>query len=90
MNEDNLIDARGKPCPVPVIELAAAVEASDTGEVVLLLADDPAARTDVAVWCRMKRHELVSVTETDGALQFEVRVGEIRRGRADSRPHPTQ
>lgn len=73
MNEPVVVDARGKACPVPVIELAGAVVAAREGEVVVLLADDPAARTDVAVWCRMKRHELLSVAEVDGALRFEVR-----------------
>lgn len=72
MSED-VVDARGKPCPVPVIELAAAIDDAAAGALVVLLADDPAARTDVAVWCRMKRHELVSVTEIDNALRFEVR-----------------
>lgn len=73
MSDQDVVDARGKPCPLPVIELATAVDAVDAGEIVVLLADDPAARTDVAVWCRMKRHELLSVTEADGALRFEVR-----------------
>jgi TusA-related sulfurtransferase len=73
MSDHDVVDARGKPCPVPVIELAAAVDEAQLGEVVVLLADDPAARTDVAVWCRMKRHDLLSVTEAEHGLRFEVR-----------------
>jgi tRNA 2-thiouridine synthesizing protein A len=39
---------------------------------VRLLADDPAARVDVPVWCRMKRHRLVSVSDEDAVAVFVV------------------
>lgn len=68
-----VVDARGKACPVPVIDLARAVEAVAPGEDVLLLADDPGARIDIPVWCRMKHHELVSVDEVETELRFTVR-----------------
>jgi tRNA 2-thiouridine synthesizing protein A len=53
-----VVDASGLACPLPVIELARAVERLAVGERVLLLATDPAARVDVPVWCRMQRHVL--------------------------------
>lgn len=67
-----VVDARGMPCPRPVIELAAAVKQVAVGAEVLLLADDPAADVDVPVWCRMQRQELVSQVEDDGVLRFVV------------------
>ena len=67
------VDARGLACPQPVIELAAAVEAVAPDGVVELWADDPAARVDVPVWCRMRRHQLLTVEEVDAALRFRVR-----------------
>ena len=72
-------DARGRPCPVPVIELAAAMRAAPIGGVVELLADDPAARVDVPVWCRMQRQLLVSQEQDGAVLKFVVeKVGEVR------------
>lgn len=68
-----LVDARGMPCPRPVIELADAVRRIDVGDEVRLLADDPAADVDVPVWCRMQRQVLVSQTANDGVLAFVVR-----------------
>jgi tRNA 2-thiouridine synthesizing protein A len=53
-----LVDARGLSCPMPVIELARAVERVAVGGRVRLLATDPAAQVDVPVWCRMQRHRL--------------------------------
>ena len=57
MTADRVVDATGRPCPVPVIELAKAVLAVEVGQVVEVLSDDPAARLDVPAWCRMKGHE---------------------------------
>ena len=68
-----VIDSLGKPCPTPVIDLARAVSELTDGDEVLLLADDPGAKVDVPVWCRMKRHELVAVDTEGGAYRFRVR-----------------
>ena len=68
-----IVDARGKRCPVPVIELAKAVPTVAVGDVVEVLADDPAARVDIPVWCRMKGQTLLSADEVGAELQFTVR-----------------
>lgn len=67
-----VVDARGKACPMPVIELSQAVEAAPVGARVRLLATDPAAKVDVPVWCRMQRQELRSATEAEGVWTFLV------------------
>lgn len=67
-----VVDARGLACPRPVIDLAAAIDRVAVGDLVELWADDPAARVDVPVWCRMRRHRLRGVDEVDGALRFRV------------------
>ena len=72
MQPEVTVDARGTRCPVPISELSRAVE-TPTGTVIELLADDPNARVDVPVWCRLKRHELIEVTETDGTWRFVLR-----------------
>jgi tRNA 2-thiouridine synthesizing protein A len=66
------VDARGLSCPMPVIELARAVDEHPVGTVVRLLATDPAAKVDVPVWCRMQRQGLQSAAETDGVWTFLV------------------
>ena len=55
------LDCLGRPCPVPVIELAKAIGSVEVGAVLTVLADDPAAAGDLAAWCRMRGHELVRV-----------------------------
>jgi len=66
------VDARGTRCPRPILELAQAIEAGADG-VVVLLADDPNARVDVPVWCRLRRHELLEAVEDEGGWRFTVR-----------------
>ncbi len=68
------VDARGMRCPRPVLELARAIEDGVAG-VIVLLADDPNARVDVPVWCRLKHHELLEAVEDGGGWRFTVRPG---------------
>ena len=67
------LDCLGKACPVPVIELAKAITTLEVGDVVVVAADDPGAKVDIPVWCRMKRHELLGVAEDGLVVRFSVR-----------------
>jgi cysteine desulfurase len=67
------VDALGKRCPVPVIELSKAIPLVEVGEVVEVLADDEAARIDIPVWCRMKGQEYVGAERRDRGTAFRVR-----------------
>ena len=51
------IDALGRKCPIPIIMLAEQIRDVPLGAVVAVLADDPAAYTDIPSWCTMKAHE---------------------------------
>jgi tRNA 2-thiouridine synthesizing protein A len=62
-------------CPLPIIELGKAADALAAGEEIVVRADDPAARADVAAWCRMRGHALVSAGTDDGGVStFVVRL----------------
>jgi tRNA 2-thiouridine synthesizing protein A len=60
------VDCLGLSCPIPVVRLAGAVAAVEVGAVVELLADDPGARVDVPVWCRLKDQELLGQHDREG------------------------
>jgi tRNA 2-thiouridine synthesizing protein A len=51
------IDALGRKCPIPIIMLAEQIRDVPLGAVVAVLADDPAAYTDIPSWCVMKAQE---------------------------------
>jgi len=57
------IDALGRKCPIPIIMLAEQIRDVPLGAVVAVLADDPAAYTDIPSWCTMKAHEFAGHEE---------------------------
>jgi tRNA 2-thiouridine synthesizing protein A len=57
------IDALGRKCPIPIIMLAEQIRDIPLGAVVAVLADDPAAYTDIPSWCAMKAQEFVHSIE---------------------------
>lgn len=70
---DLVVDAVGRRCPLPVIELARRIADVPVGGVVAVLADDPAARVDVPAWCRLKGHDYLGERPGDGAPAYLVR-----------------
>lgn len=55
VQEDVLVvDALGKRCPIPVIELAKVIGDVPVGGLVRVLSDDEAARLDIPAWCEMR------------------------------------
>jgi tRNA 2-thiouridine synthesizing protein A len=64
-----VLDCLGQRCPLPVIALARKIPSVEVGDIVRVIADDPAAGNDIKAWCRMKGHELVA----DQGHQFDVR-----------------
>jgi tRNA 2-thiouridine synthesizing protein A len=68
------IDCRGQVCPGPIIELARALPGVAVGELLAVVADDPAARHDVPAWCRMRSQEYVGEESADdGVPRYLVR-----------------
>ncbi len=59
---DLRIDALGKKCPIPIILLAQRIADVPIGRLVEVLADDPAAKSDLPAWCMLKSHEFVGAT----------------------------
>ncbi|MFC5179017.1 sulfurtransferase TusA family protein [Nocardioides taihuensis] len=68
------LDGRGLVCPQPVIELARHLADVPVGGVLAIVATDPAARVDVAAWCRMTGQEFLGEDPAaDGAPRYRVR-----------------
>ena len=68
------LDCRGQLCPMPVLALARAIGEVEVGDVVTVLATDPAAAVDIAAWCRMKEQEYLGAdVAEDGTPTYSVR-----------------
>lgn len=75
MSFDQEIDASGLLCPLPVLKARKRLRAMAPGQVLRLLATDPAAVVDVPHFCAEAGHELLD-SGSDGAAQVYL----IRRG----------
>lgn len=75
MDADAEIDARGLLCPLPVLKARKRLAGMAPGQVLRLLATDPAAVIDVPHFCAQGGHSLLSMTD-----QAEGRAFLIRRG----------
>jgi len=60
------LDCLGQRCPLPVIALAKRLPQVAVGDIVRVLADDPAAALDIPAWCRMRGQEFLGSPLADG------------------------
>ncbi len=72
---DETLDALGLLCPLPVLKARKRMTTMASGQVLRMLADDPAAVVDVPHFCAEAGHTLVSQSDDDGVLTFEIRKG---------------
>ena len=53
------VDARGKWCPVPIIWTAERIGTVAVGDILEVIATDPAIEDDLPAWCRATGHEFL-------------------------------
>ena len=73
MKHDAELDANGLLCPLPVLKARKRLQALSSGQVLRLLADDPAAIVDVPHFCSEAGHELVTMSDTDTGQIYLIR-----------------
>lgn len=74
-----VIDARGSFCPGPITELFKAYREAREGDVLELLATDPAAKSDVQAWAKKTGSEVVGIVEEQGYIRIIIKVGKKAR-----------
>jgi tRNA 2-thiouridine synthesizing protein A len=70
---DRSIDARGMPCPGPLMSLIGAIREGELGNVIEVLSSDEGSKTDIPAWIQKAGHELVEVVDDDGFRRFVVK-----------------
>lgn len=60
MNWDKVLDARNLLCPLPVLKARKRLEGMAVGQVLRIVATDPAAVIDIPHFCAESGHELIS------------------------------
>ena len=57
------IDATGLLCPLPVLKLRKQMISLNSGGIIKILADDPAALIDIPHFCNENNHSLLNAVE---------------------------
>ena len=72
MKFDHDLDARALLCPLPVLKAAKRMRALQSGEVLRLQADDPAAVVDVPHYCTESGHALIERREEGAVMHWVI------------------
>ena len=72
MKYDDVLDATGLLCPLPVLKIRKRLKSLATEQIVKVIADDPAAIVDVPHFCREQGHKLLKNQKDDKILTFFV------------------
>jgi TusA-related sulfurtransferase len=67
------LDARGLFCPSPVMQTNVELSKMQVGDILIVLADDPAAEDDIANWARRLGHEVVNMEKNGNEIRFEIK-----------------
>jgi tRNA 2-thiouridine synthesizing protein A len=70
---DQLVDARGLSCPMPIVKTATLFRGLPGGTVVEVLATDPGSVKDFEAWTRSTGNELIESTQEGPVFRFLIR-----------------
>jgi len=69
MQYDTVLDVKGLNCPLPLLKLKQLLSKVNNGEVVKVLATDPAAHLDIGVFIDKSAHQML-LFERDEDIQY--------------------
>jgi tRNA 2-thiouridine synthesizing protein A len=72
---EKTLDTKGLSCPLPVLKARRAMQELVAGDILVVEATDPGAKTDFPNFCEVNGHELVAQSEANGVLTFRLRKG---------------
>jgi TusA-related sulfurtransferase len=73
LKPDRVIDCLGLYCPEPIFRTRMALDEMESGEVLEILADDPAAEGDMKSLVKRLGHELISLDVEDDVIKIVIR-----------------
>lgn len=71
LGEDEVLDARGLKCPLPVLKMEKRLDELPAGARLTVLATDPVAKIDIPLYCLQHGHQYAACDEA-GLLRFEI------------------
>ena len=75
IHADQVLDACGLLCPMPIVKSAKAIKELEPGQVLKIMATDRGSSADIPAWAEDTGNELVSSHEEGDVFVFFVRKG---------------
>lgn len=72
-NIDSSLDTLGLRCPEPVMLVRVAIRKLQVGDVLEVIADDPATTRDIPSFCRFMDHELLAAETSATPYRYLIR-----------------
>lgn len=77
MNEleqpDKVLDCVGLYCPQPLFQTREQIDLLDIGNILLVIADDPAAEEDIKRFAKRTGHEIIKFEKKGDMLRFFIK-----------------
>ncbi len=70
---DQVLDAKGLSCPLPILKTKKAVEALKKDQVLKVEATDPGSKNDMASWAKRTGNEILKLEEGSGTFTFYIK-----------------
>jgi tRNA 2-thiouridine synthesizing protein A len=70
---DQVLDAKGLSCPLPILKTKKAVEALSKDQVLKVETTDPGSKNDMASWAKRTGNEILKLEEGAGTFTFYIK-----------------
>ena len=70
---DQVLDAKGMSCPLPILKTKKAVEALSKDQVLKVETTDPGSKNDMASCAKRTGNEILSMEESSGTFTFYIK-----------------
>ncbi len=70
---DEILDCVGLFCPMPLIQTRKQIDYLEVGNVLEVIADDPAAEEDIKRFAKRTGHEIIKLQKTGDCVRFLIK-----------------
>ena len=73
INVKETLDCFGLYCPEPLFQTRTKIDELEIGDILEVLADDPASPEDLTRFCKRTGHGLINIEENNGEFRFLIK-----------------
>ncbi len=70
---DQILNAKGLSCPLPILKTKKAIEAMSKDQVLKVETTDPGSKNDMASWAKRTGNEILQMEEGAGTFTFFIK-----------------